>query len=281
MVLVWLITGTSSGLGSEFVKQVLSRGDRVIATARNVSKISHLKELGAAIMALDVTSPQAELDVKAKEAISVFGRVDVLVNNAAYTQFGFLEDMCEGDYVKQFNTNVFGTVNTTREFLYHFRSRKSGTIVNIGSMAAWETYPGVGAYSASKAALRYATDALDQEVASIGIRTLLVEPGQFRTELLSSQNSMFVESSVLEYQELAHASFTTFREVHGKQRGDPVKGVARIVDVVRGENGAAGKKWPKELVSGPDAVAVIRKKCEETLKTLVEWEEFSSGTDTV
>lgn len=93
MSLVWLITGTSSGFGHEFVTQALDRGDKVIATARNISKISNLKQLGAEIMELDVTSPQAELNTKAAEAISFFGRVDVLVNNAAYTQFGFLEDM--------------------------------------------------------------------------------------------------------------------------------------------------------------------------------------------
>ncbi|KAL3461783.1 hypothetical protein BJX64DRAFT_299965 [Aspergillus heterothallicus] len=281
MSLVWLITGTSSGFGSEFVKQALARGDKVIATARNTDKISHLRDLGAQVLELDVTSPQSELNARAAVAVAVFGRVDVLVNNAAFTQFGFLEDMSENDYVKQFNTNVFGTINTTRAFLPHFRSRKSGTIVNIGSMSAWETYPGVGAYSASKAALRYATDALDQEVSTIGIRTLLVEPGQFRTELLSAQNSMFAESSVPEYQDVAQATFKAFRDVHGKQRGDPVKGVGRVIDLVRGENGAAGREWPKELALGPDAVAVIRKKCEETLKTLAEWEEFSRGTDVV
>ncbi|KAL2833692.1 hypothetical protein BDW59DRAFT_138078 [Aspergillus cavernicola] len=281
MPLIWLITGTSSGFGNEFVKQVLSRGDKVIATARNVAKISHLKELGAAVMALDVTSPQPELNAKAAEAISVYGQVDVLVNNAAFTQFGFLEDMNDENYVKQFNTNVFGTINTTRAFLPHLRSRKAGTIVTIGSMSAWETYPGVGAYSASKAALRYAMDALDQEVGSIGIKSLLVEPGQFRTELLSSQNSNYAETNIQEYQAVAQATFETFRGAHGNQRGDVQKGVARIIDVVRGENGAAGKKWPKELVLGPDAVAVIRKKCEETLKMLAEWEQFSTGTDVV
>ncbi|KAL4781737.1 hypothetical protein BJX76DRAFT_349911 [Aspergillus varians] len=279
MALTWLITGTSSGFGTEFVTQALSRGDKVVATARDIAKISHLKKLGAEVLTLDITSSQAELNDKAAEAVAVFGRVDVLVNNAAYTQFGFLEEMSEEDYVKQFTTNVFGTINTTRAFLPHFRSQKAGVIVNIGSMSAWETYPGVGAYSASKAALRYATDALDQEVASIGIKTLLVEPGQFRTELLSPQNSMFAEIGISEYEEVARTTFETFRKAHGNQRGDPVKGVARIIDVVRGENGAAGREWPRELALGPDAVAGIRKKCEETLRLLGEWEEFSTGTD--
>lgn len=123
------------------------------------------------------------------------------------------------------------------------------------------------------------TDALDKEVSGLGIKTLLVEPGYFRTELLSPQNSMFVETSIPDYKAVTDASFGSFRDTHGKQAGDPVKGVARIIDVVKGENGAAGKKWPKEVVLGSDAVETIRKKCTDTLKMLEEWEEFSSGTD--
>ncbi|RHZ49210.1 putative short-chain oxidoreductase [Aspergillus thermomutatus] len=279
MAQVWLITGCSSGFGSQFVTQALSRGDKVIATARNIAKLAHLREAGAAVMQLDVTASQEELDQKASDAIAIYGKVDILVNNAAYTQFGTLEDMNHDEYLSQFTTNVFGTINTTRAFLPHFRERREGVIVNIGSMAAWEAYPAVGAYCASKAALRYATEALGQETASLGIKTLLVEPGQFRTELLSANNSMFVETRFPEYRALADASFATFRDAHGKQRGDPKKGVARIIDVVKGENAAKGKEWPTELALGPDAVAVIRKKCQDTLRKLEEWEEFSCGTD--
>ncbi|GFF58473.1 uncharacterized oxidoreductase YusZ [Aspergillus udagawae] len=279
MTQVWLITGCSSGFGSEFVTQALSRGDKVIATARTIANITHLRDAGAAIMQLDVTASQEGLNQKASDAIAIYGKVDILVNNAAYTQFGTLEDMNHGDYLSQFTTNVFGTINTTRAFLPHFRERRQGVIVNIGSMAAWESYPAVGAYCASKAALRYATEALSQETASLGLKTLLVEPGQFRTELLSAKNSMFVETRFPEYRELTEASFKTFRDANGKQRGDPQKGVARIIDVVKGENAAEGKEWPKELALGPDAVAAIRKKCQDTLKKLDEWEEFSCGTD--
>jgi hypothetical protein len=107
----------------------------------------------------------------------------------------------------------------------------------------------------------------------------LVEPGQFRTKLLSAKNSMFAETKFPEYRELTEASFKSFRDANGKQRGDPKKGVARIIDVVKGENAAKGKAWPKELALGPDAVAAIRKKCQDTLKKLEEWEAFSCGTD--
>ncbi|KAI9374204.1 hypothetical protein BJX61DRAFT_499557 [Aspergillus egyptiacus] len=279
MALVWLITGTSSGFGTEFAKQLISRGDKVIATARNQSNIAHLKDLGTEVMTLDITSPQSELNAKAAEEIALFGRVDVLVNNAGFAHFGFCEDMSNDDDVKQFNTNVFGTINTTREFLPHFRARKTGTIVNIGSLSAWASYPGLGAYAASKAALRHHTEALNQEVSSIGIRMMLVEPGQFRTEALSPTNSVFAEPYIEEYEALAQTTFGTFRKAHGNQRGDPQKGVARIIDVVKWENGAAGRPFPRELALGPDAVAGIRKKCEETLRMLKDWEEFSCSTD--
>lgn len=171
---VWLITGTSSGLGHELARAVLGRGDKVIATARQLDRISSLKDLGAATLQLDVTAPQEELNRRAEEAIAIYGRIDVLVNNAGYVQFGTIEetryDMSHFPYVsssdlksiplsshdqwfKQFNTNVFGTLNTTRSFLPHMRRRKSGVIVFIGSMVAWDGAPTVGAYASSKAAI--------------------------------------------------------------------------------------------------------------------------------
>ncbi|KAL5043575.1 hypothetical protein BDW71DRAFT_117656 [Aspergillus fruticulosus] len=281
MPLIWLITGTSSGFGREFVAQLLSRGDKVIATARSLSRIADLGQLGPDVVTLelDVTASQKELNDKAEEAIQAFGKVDVLVNNAGFVKFGFLEDLSGDDYMKQFATNVFGPINVTRAFLPHFRSRRAGTIVNIGSMSAWETYPGVGSYSASKAALRYVTEAVAQELAPTGIKTLLVEPGQFRTELLGPSNSMFVETEIPEYKDAANASFGAFRSAHGRQRGDPVKGVARIIDVVKREGEAAGREWPEELILGPDAVGAIKRKCEGTLRLLSEWEGISTSTD--
>ncbi|KKK23488.1 hypothetical protein P175DRAFT_0529381 [Aspergillus ochraceoroseus IBT 24754] len=281
MALVWLITGTSSGFGTEFVKEALARGDKVIATARNVARISHLAELGASTLALDITAPQRDLDAKAAEAIAIHGRVDVLVNNAGYGHFGTLEDMRDDEYATQFATNLFGTLNTTRAFLPHFRARASATIVTMGSMASWQTWPTIGAYSASKAALRLATDALRLEVSSLGIRTLLVEPGQFRTEILTARNSVFMQTGVPAYEAITRGVFDTFQNAAGKERGDARKGAARIVDIVRGENGAAGREWPRTAAVplGQDAVDRIRTSCEETLRMLSEWEDVVTGTD--
>ncbi|KAJ5579970.1 uncharacterized protein N7459_005955 [Penicillium hispanicum] len=276
---VWLITGTSSGLGMEFVKAVLDRGDKVIATARNVDRIAHFKDLGATTMQLDVTAPQDELDRKAQEAIATYGKIDVLVNNAGYVHFGVVEEASHDQWQTQFNTNVFGTLNTTRSFLPHMRSKKAGTIVFIGSMVAWDGVPTVGVYCASKAAIHYAVESLSRELAPIGLKTLLVEPGTFRTDFLLETNKKTAPSKFEDYREISETLKGQFDSLHGNQAGDARRGVERVIDVVKGENGAAGKEWPASLALGTDAVATIRKKCEDTLRQLSEWEQLSTSTD--
>ncbi|KAJ5966486.1 hypothetical protein N7481_013200 [Penicillium waksmanii] len=276
---VWLITGTSSGLGHELARAVLGRGDKVIATARQLDQISSLKELGAATLQLDVTAPQEELNRRAEEAIGIYGRIDVLVSNAGYVQFGTIEETSHDEWFKQFNTNVFGTINTTRSFLPHMRRRKSGVIVFIGSMVAWDGAPTVGTYAASKAAIHYAVDALSKEVAPMGLKTLLIEPGTFMTDFLSRQNSKSVEQRIEDYRELSENMDKAFADLNGKQLGDPKKGVNIIIDVVKGEAGAVVKTWPSSLPLGSDAIEVIRKKCENTLREIYEWEILSKSTD--
>jgi NADP-dependent 3-hydroxy acid dehydrogenase YdfG len=152
--LTWFITGTSSGFGELFVKQILARGDRVIATARNLSKIQHLKEAGASILELDVTAPQSVLDAKAKEAIAIYGGIDVLINNAGYMALGTLEDVAHEKWVEQYNTNVFGAINVTKAFMPHFREKKTGIVVFVGSVVGWYGDAVIGPYSSSKFALQ-------------------------------------------------------------------------------------------------------------------------------
>ncbi|KAJ5754792.1 hypothetical protein N7533_004335 [Penicillium manginii] len=276
---VWLITGTSSGLGHELARAVLGRGDKVIATARQLDRLSSLKELGAATLQLDVTAPQEELNRKAEEAIAVYGRIDILVNNAGYVQFGTIEETSHDQWFKQFNTNVFGTLNTTRSFLPHMRGRKAGIIVFIGSMVAWDGAPTVGTYAASKAAIHYAVDSLSKEVEPLGLKTLLIEPGTFMTDLLSWQNSKSVEKHIEDYRQLSEDMDKAFTDLNGTQLGDPKKGVNLIIDVVKGDHGAMTKTWPSSLPLGSDAIELIRKKCENTLREINEWEILSKSTD--
>ncbi|KAJ5156752.1 hypothetical protein N7492_009555 [Penicillium capsulatum] len=276
---VWLVTGTSSGLGNEFVRAAVARGDKVIATARNADKIAHLKELGVVTMQLDVTAPQDELDRKAEEAIAAYGRIDVLVNNAGYLQIGTVEESSHDVWFNQFNTNLFGTLNVTRSFLPHLRANRSGTIVFIGSKGAWESIPTVGTYCASKAAIHSAAQSLSAEIAPFGIKTLLVEPGTVRTEVFSQQNMKTVPMKYEDYRGALGTLTGVFDGVYGNELGDARRSVENILNVVKGENGTAGKEWPSSLLLGSDAVEVIRKKCQDVLRQVDEWEALSKSTD--
>lgn len=167
--LVWLVTGCSSGFGEQFVHGILARGDKVIATARKLEKITHLEKAGAAILQLDITNSQQSIRETMSEALSIYGGIDVLVNNAAFASMGTWEDLEYvvsnipwgptdlvarlEDFIAQFDTNVFGTIRVTRALLPHFRQRRSGTAVFIGSLSGWIGHPAVGAYAGSKFAL--------------------------------------------------------------------------------------------------------------------------------
>ncbi|PVH82871.1 oxidoreductase,short chain dehydrogenase-like protein [Cadophora sp. DSE1049] len=276
---VWLITGTTSGFGAEFVKILLAKGDKVIATARDIAKISHFKDAGASTLKLDLLADQAAFDKAAADAIAIHGHVDVVVNNAGYSHFGTVEEDSREDWIKQYQTHVFGPLGVARAFLPHFRSRKAGTFVFIGSTAAWGGIPTLAAYCGSKAALRGAVETLSLEISPLGLRTLLVEPGFFRTDLLNASNTKYISSQIPEYKPLTEQNFSTFKGYHKLQPGDPAKGVQRIVDTVKGEGDAKGKEFPISLALGSDAVSHIRRNCEENLRLLGEWERVSSDTD--
>jgi NADP-dependent 3-hydroxy acid dehydrogenase YdfG len=151
--LVWFITGCSSGFGEQFVHSILARGDKVIATGRNLSRLQHLQNTGASILQLDVTDSQEIINDKIAEAISIHGRIDVLVNNAAFIQVGTWEDLSAEDFRAQFETNVFGTLKVTKALLPHFRQRKMGVNVFISSLSGWIGHDFCGAYAGSKFAL--------------------------------------------------------------------------------------------------------------------------------
>jgi NADP-dependent 3-hydroxy acid dehydrogenase YdfG len=151
--LVWLITGCSSGFGEQFVHSILARGDQIIATARKLEKIQHLKQNGVDILQLDITDSQESVNATMSKALSIHGRIDVLVNNAAFIQVGILEDLEYSDWAAQFETNVFGTIKVTRALLPHFRQRRAGVNVFIGSLSGWIGHDFCGPYAGSKFAL--------------------------------------------------------------------------------------------------------------------------------
>ncbi|KAL9944610.1 hypothetical protein ACHAQF_003626 [Verticillium nonalfalfae] len=198
--LVWLITGSSTGFGAEFVKALLAAGDKVIATARNPTSIAHFQKAGASVLKLDLTSSQSDFEQLAEKAIGIHGGVDVVVNNAGYPHFSTIEDD----------------------------------------------------------------------------RTLLVEPGYFRTEFLNEKKAVYIDTKIDEYKPLVDNLYPQVKGIHQQQPGDPAKGVARILDVVKSH--AAGEDIPVSLALGDDALDTIRKKCTDTLELLDKWAEKSSNT---
>ncbi|KAK6373458.1 hypothetical protein LTS17_008478 [Exophiala oligosperma] len=277
--LVWLITGCSSGFGEQFVHSILARGDKVIATARKIEKIQHLQQAGATILQLDITDKQQQIRDAIAAATKIHGRVDVLVNNAAYIAIGTWEDLEYEDFLAEFDTNVFGTIKVTRALLPHFRERRSGTMVFIGSLSGWVGHAGCGAYAGSKFALEGLVESLSRETAHLGLKTLLIEPGRFRTKLLSSGNIKSVASSIPDYQEFSETLLSGLGKEDQNQPGDPVKLVEIILDLVRQEGAAANRDVPLRLPLGVDCFDEMKAKCEETLQLLENWENVIRSTN--
>ncbi|KDQ49764.1 hypothetical protein JAAARDRAFT_42602 [Jaapia argillacea MUCL 33604] len=281
--LVWVITGTSYvGIGRELTFAALNRGDKVIATARarSISALGDLKDKGADILELDVTSPLENLKEIAAAAVKIHGRVDVLVNNAgALTTAAILEDQSPEETLQQMNTNILGPLNVTRAFLPYMRERRVGTIIWIGSLGGWMSFPLCGAYCASKYAMRGVSQALHTEIAPLGLRSICIELGNYRTEFLSPSHRAPLRQKIEDYKEMAEAGDAFVSGFHGKEPGSPAKATSIIVDIVRGEGMAEGKDVPLVLSLGRDCYGGVKKVCEDTLRRLEEWKEVSISTD--
>ncbi|RHZ62453.1 SDR family oxidoreductase [Aspergillus thermomutatus] len=277
--LVWLVTGCSSGFGRVFVEQILSRGDCVIATARRVESIEDLRSNRVAVLQLDVTSDQETLNETMAKAIAIYGHIDVLVNSAAYIAAGAWEDVSDEEFRANFETNVFGVLKVTKALLPHFRQRKSGTTVFISSRSGWCGDPFVGPYSGTKFALEGLVESLWRETEPLGLRTLLIEPGRFRTLLLSSANLKIAPSGIQDYA-CPSEDFKRMLAMEDRtQPGNVERGVSIILDLVRAEGVAAGKKIPFRLPLGTDCYESIKEKCEETLRLLDEWKDVINSTN--
>ncbi|OCT47314.1 putative oxidoreductase [Cladophialophora carrionii] len=274
---VWFVTGCSSGFGWELALLALNRGDRVIATARNASKLEGLKSAGATTMAWDVTAPLAELKKAAAEAHAVYGRFDYLINNAAYNQVGSLEELTPEETQAQFATNVFGLLNTTRAIVPYMRAQRAGVVANFSSVAAWVGYPGVGLYCASKWAVTGLSETLYYELADFNIKVCTIEPGYFRSEFLNPGNLLKRENVIPDYEGTAvRKGEQSMKDYDNNQPGDIKKGVKVIVDVLSGDS---GREIPMRLVLGQDAYGMIKAKCEDTIKGLEVWKDLTCSTD--
>ncbi|KAK7021899.1 hypothetical protein VNI00_017188 [Paramarasmius palmivorus] len=279
--LVWLVTGTSTGLGRELTLAALRRGDKVIATARarSLSQIDDLKEKGAETIQLDVTAPLEELQAIAKKAIAIYGHVDVVVNNAGYALVGAIEENTPEESFDQFNTNVFGAINVTRAFLPHMRERKTGTIIFLGSLGGWRSCPAVGLYGTTKWALRGLSASLHDEIAPLGLRSICIDFGYFRTAFLNDGHRKPYDPRIEDYNGVTGDYEAALQAYNNKQPGNPIKGAEIMVDIVRGEGFAEGKPFSNNIQLGSDCYATAKEESEKALLRLEEWKDVSFSTD--
>ncbi|KAF7369114.1 NAD(P)-binding protein [Mycena venus] len=262
---VWLITGTSSGFGECLVKSVLARGDRVIATARSLPKIRHLAQSeNIRLLELDIVSGEEAIKNVIAQAVELWGRIDVLVNNAGYGAKGIVEETGSSQLRLQYETNVFGTLDVTT------------AVLPLHAGSEHKSPPGL--YASSKAALRVISESMAAEIEQFGIRTLIVEPAAFRTNSLTATD-YYTGNKIADYEETRESSIKWYDTINGLARGDPVKAMEVLTDVVRGEGGAAGRPWPLYLVLGNIGVAGVSEKCHRMLKVIDDWKDVTTGLD--
>lgn len=272
---VWFITGASRGFGLELVRQALDRGDRVVATARDPRAVldalpGHEDRLLA--LALDVTDEARAREVAA-EAVARFGSIDVLVNNAGRGLLGAVEEATDAEARAVFDTNVFGVMNVNRAVVPVMRRQRSGRILNISSVGGFTSGPGWGVYSSTKFALEALSDAMGAELAPLGIRVTVVEPGVFRTDFLDDSSLHRSAGHIDDYAQTAGGMRAWANDTNHAQAGDPVKGVAAMVRV------ATGDDPPTRLQLGADCVARVEAKLDQVRDELERWREVSLSTD--
>lgn len=274
----WLITGASRGFGREVALEALERGDTVVATARNLQDIAHLSEVGgdrAVVLQLDVTD-SAQISSVVAEAERRTGGIDVIFNNAGIGYFAAFEESDEAEVRRMMEINVFGLAAVTNALLPGMRVRRSGTILNVSSVGGLRSFPAVSWYNSSKFAVEGLSEALDQEVAPLGIRVVLIEPSAFSTDWAgSSAAETLPEREISDYAQTAGAQRQLFRSNVGTEPGDPALAAVAIVDV------AHDATPPKRLPLGNFAYDGIVEKFESVLADIAPREHVSRGADRV
>jgi NAD(P)-dependent dehydrogenase (short-subunit alcohol dehydrogenase family) len=246
---VWLITGAGRGMGVDITKAALAAGHKVVATGRNTGSVA--KAIGEAdnllVVKLDVTKP-SDAEAAIKAAVEKFGRIDVLVNNAANFVAGFFEELSQEEIMRQLQTSLIGPMVVTRAVLPVMRRQGSGQIISISSTAGLASYEFCSAYSASKFGLEGWMQALQVEVAPFGIHTTIVNPGFFRTELLTEQSTAYANNPIADYDERRAGQMKFWKGANGQQPGDPAKLAKALITI------ASEEKPPLRFIAGADAI---------------------------
>lgn len=270
----WFITGASRGFGALIAQHALLAGDAVIATARKPQDITDRLGDHPNLLALrlDVTSEE-QAHQAAAEGIKRFGQIDVVINNAGFGVLGAVEETSASETERLFATNVFGVLNVTRATLPHMRRQQSGHIINISSIGGYQALAGWGVYCATKFAVEGITEALHEELAPLGIRATVVEPGFFRTDFLDEQSLIKTALELPDYDETVGKMRRFAEGANHAQPGDPAKLAEAIWALVNASNP------PLRLALGSDTVALIGKKNRFVETELSEWRDLSLSTD--
>jgi len=246
---VWFITGAGRGMGVDIAKAALAAGYKVVATGRNTDKVANA--LGEAenllVVKLDVTNP-ADAESAVKAAINRFGRIDVLVNNAASFYAGYFEELTPEQMDLQLQTSLIGPMNVTRAILPAMRKQRSGLIISISSTAGLVGFEFGTAYAASKFGLEGWMQSLQAEVEPFGIYTIIVNPGFFRTELLTEESTNFAEHPIDDYNERREQQLQFWKGYNGQQSGDPARLAQALITI------SSQEKAPRRFIAGADAI---------------------------
>ena len=271
----WMITGAGRGIGAEIARAALANGDRVVAAAR---KLGQLQDAFAgadperiALVELDVAD-EAQAAPAVAQAVERFGRIDVLVNNAAYGLLGRLEEVSSADIARQFAVNVHGVLHILRAVLPTMRRQRGGHIMNISSIAGITGFDGASVYCASKYAIEGLTASLALEVAPLGIKVTAVEPGFFRTEFLDPSSVRYGATAIDDYAALGSVE-QAYGAYKGRQLGDPVKLAAAVVEL------AGMASPPRQFLAGSDALAMANTALDARRTEMAAFEALTVSTD--
>jgi NAD(P)-dependent dehydrogenase (short-subunit alcohol dehydrogenase family) len=252
---VWFITGAGRGMGVDIAKAALAGGNAVVATGRNAEAVTKAVGESGDVLAvkLDVTSP-ADADAAVKAAVERFGRIDVLVNNAGNFNAGFFEELTPEQMERQLTTTLVGPMNITRAVLPVMRQQRSGHVITISSSAGLTGFEFGTAYSASKFGVEGWMESLRPEVAPFGIHTTIVNPGYFRTELLTPQSTKYAETAIDDYAERRAVLIAAWTAQNGRQSGDPAKLAQALLTI-------ANEEPPRRrFIAGADSIASTEQK---------------------
>jgi NAD(P)-dependent dehydrogenase (short-subunit alcohol dehydrogenase family) len=272
---VWLVTGSASGIGAGIALAALAAGDRVVATDLDLGRLNvAYAEFGSQVLTaqLDIRD-QTQAHAAVSACLEHFGRLDVLVNNAGYGQFGPFEEVEPEAIERQFATNVLGTFNVTRAALPVMRKQRGGHVINMSSNGGFKGVAGASMYSATKFALEGFSESLAQEIAGFGIKLTLVEPGAFRTDFLDSRSLKLSSGEIPDYDDYRARAQAVFAARNHQQVGDPARLGIAVVHLVTEPNP------PLRFIAGADALKVVEDKLAAVAEETNRWRELTLSTD--